>query len=771
MADLFTFASSSLPDDIIVVRFHGLEAISTPYAYEIHFVAPHPDDLDLDDAIGQKATLTIDRQNEGDPLRVHGILASVHHLREDAGRALVRATLVPLLWHLSESEHSRLFTNKKLSDIVKDVLEGAGLTSKDYEIRVQRDLPIEQHVCQYRESDLAFLQRWFEREGLFYYFEQGDDLEKLIVTDANPSETLAQKPVRYHPTSGHDATAGECFDGFTCERGVSPATVRLKDYDYAKPSLTVRSETDVSKVGQAERVRFGQRFFTPADGDRLAKVQAEALRAQNEVVHATGTQMGLRAGYTFDLEDHPRGPFNKTYLITHLDHTGVNHQALSEAMKRLLDVDSDEVYRATVRGVDRATPYRAPLSTPWPRIYGTELAIVDGEAKSEYAQLDDQGRYLVRMMFDESDLDDGKTSTWVRMSQPHGGTKEGFHFPLRKGTEVMMTFLGGDPDRPVISGVVPNAERPSPVTRVNHTQNRIFTGGDNKIEIDDLKDKQYIHIATPRQDTHIHMGEPRTVGAVGAPELPGVVALGLKTDGDSGAAVGGNWYIGVGKNKTETVTGTVDETYGPGKTESVGGPVDETYKGPHNTTVLGGGLHEDVTGGHTFKCDSIGEVTYGGNYTFQCAAMTDTSGARTVTVNGAHTELVSGAEVKVIGGPTSWTHGGPTTWTSGGLFSLVSGGPINFIAPQINMLQPSQNSFYGKYCSTGALKIQAYGAVASFAVAKLDFSAVSVAITTGLKIDIRGFYLQSQGMNMGKTGFKTDCGALQTLNFGLLSFN
>ena len=777
MSDLFTFASSSLPDDILVVRFHGVEAISTPYEYEVHFVAPSPDDLDLDDAVGQKATLTLDRQNGGDPILVHGILASVRHLLEEGRGALVRATLVPLLWHLGESEHSRLFTKKKLSDIVKDVLEGAGLTSGDYELRVQRELAVEEHVCQYRESDLAFLQRWFEREGLYYYFEQGDAAEKLIITDQNPSEALGAKSVRYHPVSGRDESAGESFDGFACERGVTPSTLRLRDYDYGKPALGVRAETDVSKVGLAERVRFGLRFFTPADGDKLAKVQSEALRAQKEIVHASGTFMALRPGYAFDLEDHPRGAFNKTYLVTHLEHSGINRMASSEAFKRVIGIDSDEIYRTTVRGIDRATPYRAPLSTPWPRIYGTELALVDGEADSEYAQIDDQGRYLVRMMFDESDLDDGKASTWVRMAQPHGGTKEGFHFPLRKGSEVMMSFLGGDPDRPVISGVVPNAQRPSPVTRQNHTQNRIFTGGDNKIEIEDLKDKEYIHVSTPNADTHLHMGDPTFVGTGDAPPPPGKVTYGVKTEGNGGVSIGGNWYVGVGKDKIEVVNGKVDETYKTSKSEAVYGPVKEDYQGPHTTTVLdtqnltvqSGGLHETISGPDNFMGDSTGLVNYLGNYTFQCAVMSDTSGARTVTIGGSHSQVVAASETKTIGGATIWAHGGPTTWTSGGRFSLISAAPITFIAPKITSLQPSQSSFWTDDISVGSSR----HAVSIFNLSESAISAniAGVSITASLlKLELRGFYKQSVGINLGNKDAHVEGGGLMAFMKSLVTF-
>src|SRR5690606_26356950 len=129
---------------------------------------------------------------------------------------------------------------------------------------------------------------------------------------------------------------------------------------------------------------------------------------------------------------------------------------------------------------------------------------VDGEADSPYAQIDDQGRYLVKFKFDESDLENGKASTYVRMMQPHGGTTEGLHFPLRKGSDVVFSFLGGDPDRPVIAGVVPNTTTPSPVTNTNHTQNVIRTGANNHIILDDSEGREFISIRTPNNNTALY---------------------------------------------------------------------------------------------------------------------------------------------------------------------------------------------------------------------------------------------------------------------------
>src|SRR5262245_35052404 len=170
---------------------------------------------------------------------------------------------------------------------------------------------------------------------------------------------------------------------------------------------------------------------------------------------------------------------------------------MSPEIRRLVGSSFDDVHRVEVRAIRADTQFRPRRATPWPRVHGLVGAVVDGEADSEYAQIDEQGRYKVKLKLDESDLRGGKASTWVRMIQPHGGSVEGWHFPLRKGTEVVLAFLGGDPDRPVIAGVAPNAHTPSPVTGLNHTTNVIQTGGRNRIEMEDLEGSQRITISSP----------------------------------------------------------------------------------------------------------------------------------------------------------------------------------------------------------------------------------------------------------------------------------
>jgi len=245
MSDLWTFASSMLPSTTRVVGFRGFEAISRPYRFEVFVVAPSEGiDFELSEAVGTKARLMIG-DGKGEPFLFAGILGSIDLLHEFGGHALLRAVIVPRLSELSLSSHSPIFTKKSPIDVIKAVLEDNGVT--DIEVHVGSSA-VEEHICQYRESDLDFISRWMEREGIRYYFEHGEDGEKLILADDSsyPSEPLGL-PVRYYPQAGeYWSGAPSSFRSFASRHTNVSASVKLRDNDYSKPTFDVSGASRVA---------------------------------------------------------------------------------------------------------------------------------------------------------------------------------------------------------------------------------------------------------------------------------------------------------------------------------------------------------------------------------------------------------------------------------------------------------------------------------------------------------------------------------------------
>ncbi len=557
MMDAFTFLSGGLPPASRVLGFQGVEALSELYQFNINLMVNGPL-VDVDAITGEKATLVCSEQVEGGPFRIHGIIASVNVLHATEQATVVAVTLVPQLWQLTLTHHSRVFVDETIVDVIEAVLKDAGLSSEQYELKLSASYPAMEFVCQYQESNFAFISRWMEREGITYYFEQGEEQDKLIITDNRSYHgPLRATPVTYRPALGEDLYRQEAFGSFNCRSCMLPASVQLADYDYQKPSLDVRGNADISDKGYGQINVYGENFATPDEANRLAKVRAEGFQARSKIFEGIGRVWGLRSGYTFAVQHHPNPPFNTEYLATRIEHyanqasgspelqgllggaldmltqagssassfcgnplgggmtqlgtagaAAAGQQALSAVVGLASGSGGSDEYSVRVTAMPHEQQYRPPRQTRWPRIYGMENGVIDGAEDSPYAQLDGQGRYHVKINFDESDLDEGSASAWIRMLQPHGGGTEGFHFPLRKGTEVMLTFQGGDPDRPVISGVLPNAHKMSPVTKKNNRTNIIKTGGSNYIRLDDDDEGRRITFFSPESDSTISLGTP-----------------------------------------------------------------------------------------------------------------------------------------------------------------------------------------------------------------------------------------------------------------------
>jgi type VI secretion system secreted protein VgrG len=589
-----------------------------------------------------------------------------------------------------------------IPDIIKETLEDGGLSSDEYVFKLVEQYKPEEHVCQYQESHLDFISRWMEREGLYYYFEQEDNQEKLVITDNRAAQhELVSTPVRFHALTGSDVSAKECLQTFICRHKSLPGTVRLKDHDYSKPRLRVGGSAPVTKNGLGEISVHGARFFTPEAGKRLATLRAEEMLAREVLFTGGGTCFYLRAGYTFALEDHPRQSFDAKYLAIEVEHLG-NQGASTPELRKLTGLDTDEVYRVDVTAIPAPVQFRAELRTAWPRIYGTEHGTIDGEAESEYAQIDEHGRYVVRFAFDESMLGNGKASTRVRMMQPHGGGVEGWHFPLRKGTEVLFTFLGGDPDRPVIAGVVPNALTPSAVTSGNHTKNVIQTGGRNRLEMEDKAGQQRITLSTPYSNTYLRMGAPNADHE-----------LILHTSDNALLNAQKNWDVSVGANLTEYVHGVTDETY---------------------------------QGVHTTQSQSVRNIEIGGTYNQNC------HGTVTRVVFADAHETVSGAVNETYASQKTMI-GATLTVSATGSITIHSNASITLDAPEVK-------NTAAKWYKATPHTAESYITKNSIGTEKADFCHLATSVGS-LKLEATMSSIARVGFKLDSVGFKVSHGAFK----------
>ncbi|MBI2900525.1 MAG: type VI secretion system tip protein VgrG [Planctomycetes bacterium] len=513
----YRFHTEARPDEPLgVLSFHGSEAIARPFRFELDLVS-RAHDLPLDDILKAPCRLELKRRvtpagggSACESLFVHGRIADLGQLdRLHRDWTRCRAVLVPRLWKLGLGSRSRIFMDLTVPEIVARVLGDGGLDDADFEFKpLARDYPKKEYVVQYREPDLDFLHRLCEHEGLFYFFEQGEKRERILFADSgDPHRTVrSEGPIRYRPAF---AAAGgpdrgpheETIPEFACWKQIVPSEVIVKDYNWHIPEVDLRAQASVGggpTVGDS--YEYGDHYRDPDEGKVYARIRAEELQVGQTRFDGSGNVVTFRAGATFELRDHDRSDFNTRYLITE-----VTHEGSQEAEG--LDLPGT-AYRNRFRAIPASVPFRPARTTPKPRIHGALSAIVDAAGEGEYAEIDSHGRYKVRVPFDLSDKSGGQASWFVRMAQPYAGSGMGMHFPLHKGTEVIVVHVNGDPDRPVIAGAVPNAATPSPVTGENQTQCVIQTSGGNRIQIENAKGNQKIRLYSPHKNTGIEIGAP-----------------------------------------------------------------------------------------------------------------------------------------------------------------------------------------------------------------------------------------------------------------------
>jgi type VI secretion system VgrG family protein len=504
----FLFVSKALPEDTFaVVRFDGTEGISKLYSFDITLVSDDPE-IDLKEILQNPATLTI----LGDhlDLPVHGVLARFEQLHEVKHHFFYRAVLVPRLWLSSLYHENQLFLDRTVPDIIEDILKQTGLTTQDYELRLTKEYPQWEYICQYRETDYEFISRWMEREGIYFFFEQTDDYEKLVITDSFTAhqDIKGDALIPYAPPTGL-VPEEELIQAFISRQTMLPNKVILKDYNYRKPSLELKAEAIVDPQGRGDVYLYGEHFKEPEQGSALAKIRAEEIACRANVFHGEGTATNLSSGYLFELADHYREGFNRKYLILDIEHEAVQAASfLSGLGEDLTEKEQKRTYTNRFTTIPAGVQFRPERTTQKPKIQGTMNAVVDAAGDGKYAELDDQGRYKVILPFDLSGNNDGRASRWVRMAQPYAGAEYGMHFPLHKGTEVLLTFIDGDPDRPIIASAVPNPATASPVNTENQSESVIKTGGDNKIRIEDREDSERIIMQSPKVNSFIRIGTP-----------------------------------------------------------------------------------------------------------------------------------------------------------------------------------------------------------------------------------------------------------------------
>ena len=440
-------------DDVQIHHVLGNEKLSKLFRYELGVVTTTGAGLPLGDVIGAQVTLVFER-GPTEVRRVHGMIAEVDERLDLPGPARAyELVLVPRAHRLTLVETQQIFLDFTVPEIISHKLEAVGLGADDYALRLMGSYPKREFVVQYKESDLAFVSRLAEHLGISFSFEHDAGHDTIVFSDhQNGFADLGSALLR---------KSGDKRDIFrlAAKTKVIPSTYAVQDYNYRTPQVPLSESVELSHPDcMGGVVEHGGHFKTPGDGQTLAQIRADERQATRLVYRGTSDLAHFAAGGRFTL-DGPHDLAQPEMLITWVEHRS------AQPVAAFAGSPSEPHYENTFATVPGLQTFRPPRDTPRPRIYGMINATIEhdiDEGVERWAQLDEMGRYTARFFFDTS-VHEGKQSRWIRMLQPHVGANYGIHFPLKPGMEVLMAFIDGDPDRPLIVGSVYRPDTPSPV--------------------------------------------------------------------------------------------------------------------------------------------------------------------------------------------------------------------------------------------------------------------------------------------------------------------
>jgi type VI secretion system secreted protein VgrG len=572
----FTFqVADKTPEDLKVTGFSGEEEISRLFSFRVEFCSDDSD-IAFDDIVGKPCVLEIHAVSGS--RYVNGIVRRFERTGEGSSLTYYAAEVVPVHWLLTKRYKSRIFQKHNCSDmtipgIIKKVFDDAGIPSDNYHFALQGNYDTREYVVQYRESEMNFISRLMEEEGIFFFFEHTTDKHMMVIGDHPVAHTETPNESEFafrDPTGLVTEREQEFIYNVRDGQEVQAGAVALDDYNFKQPRVDLTATTAAEQYTSLEFSDCPGEYIDKSVGDRYASVRLEEFQCQRRVQRMEVNVRALLPGYTFALKEHPTESVNREYLVTRIVHTARQPQSAQEEAGAEYGIE----YRAEVRTIPSDVPFRPPRITPRPVVRGTQTAVVVGPSGEEI-YTDKYGRVKVQYFWDREGVYDENSSRWTRVSQGSAGGQYGMMFLPRVGQEVVVDFLEGDPDRPLIVGRVYNNDQMPPYPLPDEkTKSCIKThsskggGGTNEIRFEDKKGSEQI-LVYAQNNLHIRANTTRVENI----------------DKDRHLTVKENKFELVKMNSNREVTLDLTEKVGGKKSLEVVGDLAEDVKGSHSEKV------------------------------------------------------------------------------------------------------------------------------------------------------------------------------------------
>ncbi len=484
-------------DVLLLLGFKGHEEISTPFQFELDMVSENHN-ISFESIVGKNVTISVVLA-DGSMRFFNGIVAGFSQGRggEQAGSdprySFYSATMVPWIWLLTRYADVRVFQEMTTPDIVEKIFNDRGFS--DFKLQLQGNYEKRTYCVQYRETDFNFVSRLLEEEGIYYYFEHQRGKHMLVLADS-PS---GHKPCPKQDTARYQITTGgqleeDVITALDVSKQVRVGKYVLNDYNYEMPNTDLKTNVSSRQMlgpGKREVYDYPGLYPNKSRGDHLTTVRMEEEEAQITSIRGASDCRAFTTGYRFTLQDFYRQDMNnKAYVLTRLNHEGyegASYPGLQTRLPRII------VYANSFECIPYDVPYRPLRRAEKPRVFGTQTAVVVGPSGEEI-DTDDLGRIKVQFHWDREGKKDENSSCWIRVGQLWAGPQWGAVFIPRIGQEVIVDFLEGDPDRPLVVGCVyhksnmPPLNLPGEKTRSTiKSDSTIGGGGFNEIRFEDKK--------------------------------------------------------------------------------------------------------------------------------------------------------------------------------------------------------------------------------------------------------------------------------------------
>ena len=653
--------------DLLFQSMSATAGLSTLGEAQLSLLSLKPD-IKPEDLLGKPVTVTVQLRDDA-KRHVHGYVTRFGTGVRQGKYFAYQATVRPWLWFLTRTADCRIFQDMTVPDIVKKVFEDHGVAN--FEFKLFRSYRTWVYCVQYRESDYNFIARLLEHEGIYWYFEHGEGQHKLVLVDSQSAHDAAPgcTSLPYVEEGAGSAADTECVSGWSFWREVKAGKLMLASYDFERPSTDLKVKADKARthsLADYEVFDFQGDYMQSSDGRQWAEDRMDELQTPFQRLQGSSNAHGIEVGRLLSLTHHPRPDQNDQYLIT-----GLTLQA---------QVDGYEAGNpgggcsCEFSAIPAAQQFRPPRRTPKPFVQGPQTAVVVGPAGEEI-HTDKYGRVKVQFHWDRYGQKDEKSSCWVRVSHPWAGKNFGIVDIPRIGQEVVVDFLEGDPDQPLITGRVYNAEQMPPWDLpANATQSGILTrsskgggyGNANAIRFEDKAGSEQLWIhAEKNQDIEVENDETHWVGHDRKKTIDNDETVHVKHDRTE--TVDNNETITIGVDRTEKVGSNETISIGSNRTEDVGA---------NEKITIGANRTESVSVNEDISIGANRSIKVGGSETaFVALQRTHTVGVNETIGIGAAQEIgIGAAQVVVIGATQSVSVGASQSLKVGAAQSTDVGG-------------------------------------------------------------------------------------------------